>query len=139
MSLFEKRERVYGPETVSVGDLDLTVDGGYRNVVIIPLDVKPRRVLHVKVSSNFPVDVVVANENGATVGHKKGVRDAVLGPYPTEKLKSMGIFLGLYPGDRAKVALEAWMEKERWYLCPLPRTSEPLRGRSRTAPSVICS
>ena len=47
MSLFEKREQVYGPELVSVGDLDLTVDGGYRNVVTIPLDVKPKRSLMV--------------------------------------------------------------------------------------------
>ncbi len=112
MSLFRKRERVYGPETVSVGDLDLTVNGGYRNIVTIPLDVKPRRVLRVKVSSDFPVDVVVANEKGTAVGYKEGVRNAVLGPYPIGKLKSMGIFLGLYPGDRAKVALEAWMERE---------------------------
>lgn len=112
MSLFEKMEQVYGPEVVSVGDLDLTVDGGYRNVVTIPLDVKPKRMLTVKVSSDFPVDVVVANEKGAAVGHKEGVRDATLGPYSTGKLKSMGIFLGLYPGDKAKVNVEAWMEKE---------------------------
>lgn len=112
MSLFEKREQVYGPEVVSVGDLDLTVDGGYRNVVTIPLDVKPKRMLSVKVSSDFPVDVVVANEKGAAVGHKDGVRDATLGPYPTGKLRSMGVFLGLYPGDKAKVTLEVWMERE---------------------------
>ncbi len=113
MSLFEKREQVYGPETVSVGDLDLTVDGGYRNVVSIPLNIKPRRVLRVKVLSDFPVDVVVANEKGAVVDHKEGVRDIIFGPYPTGKLKSMGIFLGLYPGDRANVVLEAWMERGR--------------------------
>ena len=87
MSLFEKREQVYGPEVVSVGDLDLTVDGGYRNVVTIPLDVKPKRMLTVRVSSDFPVDVVVANEKGTAVGHKEGVRDATLGPYSTGKLK----------------------------------------------------
>ena len=112
MSLFEKREQVYGPELVSVGDLDLTVDGGYRNVVTIPLDVKPKRSLMVKVSSDNPVDVVIANEKGAAIAHKEGVRDALLGPYSTGKLKSMGIVLGLYPGDKAKVNIEAWMERE---------------------------
>ena len=112
MSLFEKRKQLYGPEVVSVGDLDLTVDGGYRNVVTIPLDVKPKRKLFVKVSSDNPVDVVVANEKGAAVAHKEGVRDAVMGPYDTGKLRSMGIFLGLYPGDKAKVNLEAWMERD---------------------------
>ena len=112
MSLFEKREQVYGPETVSVGDLDLTVDGCYRNVVTIALDVRPKRALHVRVASDNPVDVVVANEKGAAIAHKEGVRDAVIGPCPTGKLHSMGIFLGVYPGDRAKVEVEAWMERE---------------------------
>lgn len=112
MSLFDKREQLYGPEVVSVGDLDLSVDGCYRNVITIPLDVKPKRMVYVKVSSDFPVDVVIANEKGAAVGHKDGVRDILLGPYSTGKLKSMGILLGLYPGDRAKVNLEAWMERE---------------------------
>ncbi len=112
MSLFERREQVYGPETVSVGDLDLTVDGCYRNVVTIPLDVRPRRALYVHADSDFPVDVVVASETGAAVGHREGVRDATLGPYSTGKLRNMGIILGLYPGDKAKVTLEAWMERE---------------------------
>ena len=112
MSLFEKREQVYGPELVSVGDLDLSVDGGYRNVVTIPLDVKPKRMLTVKVSSDFPVDVVVANEKGAAIAPKEGVRDVVMGPFSTGKLRSMGVFLGLYTGDKAKVQLEAWMERE---------------------------
>lgn len=112
MSLFDKREIVYGPETVSVGDLDLSVDGCYRNVVTIPLDVKPRRSLYVKAVSDNPVDVVVANEKGAAIAHKEGVRDVVMGPFSTGKLRSMGVFLGLYPGDKAKVQLEAWMERE---------------------------
>ncbi len=112
MSLFDKREQVYGPETLSVGDLDLTVDGGYRNVVTVPLDVRPKRSLYVRVVSDGPVDVVVANEKGAAIGHKEGVRDVLLGPFSTGKLRSMGVFLGVYPGDKAKVELEVWMERE---------------------------
>lgn len=112
MSLFEKREQLYGPDTVSVGDLDLSVDGGYRNVVTIPLDVKPKRMMYAHIVSDFPVDVVIANDKGMALGHKGGVRDAVMGPYPTEKLRSMGMLLGVYPGDKAKVQLEVWMEKE---------------------------
>ena len=112
MSLFEKREQLYGPETVSVGDLDLSVDGGYRNVVTIPLDVKPKRMMYAHVVSDFPVDVVIANDKGMALGHKGSVRDSVMGPYPTEKLRSMGMLLGVYPGDKAKVQLEVWMEKE---------------------------
>ena len=103
---------IYG--TINVGkDASVYIkDGGYRNVVTIPLDVKPKRSLMVKVSSDNPVDVVIANEKGAAIAHKEGVRDALLGPYSTGKLKSMGIFLGLYPGDKAKVNIEAWMERE---------------------------
>ncbi len=112
MALFDKREQVYGPEQVSVGDFDPTVDGCYRNVVTVSLDVRPKRALFVKVVSDRPVDVLVARENGSSVGHKDGVTDAVLGPYSTDKLHSMGIFLGVYPGDKALVTLEAWMERE---------------------------
>ncbi len=112
MSLFDKKEQLYGPEIVSVGDLDLSVDGGYRNVVTISLDVKPKRKVYARVVSDFPVDVVVANDTGMAVGHKGGVRDALLGPFETGKLKSMGMLLGVYPGDKAKVNLDVWMERE---------------------------
>lgn len=112
MSLFSKKVQVYGPETVSVGDFDPTVDGCYRNVVTIPLDVKPHRMLHVKVSSDIPVDVVVANSDRSSAGHKEHVTDAVLGPYPTGKSDDMGILIGVFKGDKAKVTLEAWVDKE---------------------------
>ncbi|MDO5862339.1 MAG: hypothetical protein Q4Q58_06080 [Thermoplasmata archaeon] len=112
MSLFDKREQVYGPETLSVGDFDPTVDGCYRNVVTIPLTVRPRRVLRVKVSSDHPVDVVVAREDRSSAGHRDGVMEAVLGPFDTGKSSSMGILLGVYKGDKAKVTVEAWTDRE---------------------------
>ncbi len=112
MALFDKREQVYGPETVSVGDFDITVDGCYRNVVTIPLEVRPHRLLRVSVKSNHPVDVVVAREDRSSAGHKDGVMDAVLGPFDTGKSKSMGILLGVYKGDKASVVVEAWTDKE---------------------------
>ena len=71
--MFGKREQVYGPETVSVGDFDITVDGCYRNVVTIPLDVRPHRMLRVSVKSDHPVDVAVAREDHSAAGHKDGV------------------------------------------------------------------
>jgi hypothetical protein len=111
MSLFSKKETVYGPETVSVGDFDPTVDGCYRNVVTIPLDVKPRRMLRVRVHSEVPIDVVVAKDDRSAAGHKEQVTDIVLGPYPTERMESMGIILGIFRGDKAKVEVEAWIDK----------------------------
>ncbi len=112
MSLFAKREQVYGPETISVGDFDVTVDGFYRNVIPIPLKVRPHRMMRVKVTSDNPVDVVVANETGATVAVKRGITDVEMGPFDTKKADSMGIFLGVMKGDKAKVTLEVWTDKE---------------------------
>lgn len=112
MSLLEKRTQVYGPEVVPVGDFDPTVDGCYRNVVTIPLDVKPRRMLRVRVASDAPVDVVVANEDRSAAGHKEQVEEIEMGPYPTNKSRSMGIIIGIFRGDKAKVTIEAWMDKE---------------------------
>ena len=110
--MFDRREQVYGPETVSVGDFDVTVDGCYRNVVTIALDVKPKRMLRVRVSSDHPVDVVVARGDNSSAGHKDGVIEATLGPYDTGKFRSMGILLGVYRGDKAKVTVEAWTDRE---------------------------
>lgn len=112
MSLFDKREIVYGPETVSVGDLDYSVEGCYRNVVTIPLTVKPKRMLRIRIDSDAPVDVVIANENRSSVEHREGVRMGEFGPYDTGKAKSMGIILGVFRGDKAKVNVEAWVDKE---------------------------
>lgn len=111
MPLFAKKETVYGPEQVSVGDFDITVDGCYRNVVSIPIDLKPHRRLYVKVDSPHPVDVVVARENGSSAEHREGVTHVLMGPYDTGKARSMGVFLGVDKGDKALVTLEAWTER----------------------------
>lgn len=111
MSFLDKRVTVYGPTAVSVGDFDPTVDGCYRNVVTIPLDVKPHRMLHVRMSSDNPVDIVVARENRSSAGVKENVTSAELGPFDTGKSKSMGIILGVFRGDKAKVELEVWMDR----------------------------
>lgn len=106
------RETVYGPETVLVGEFDPTVDGCYRNVVTIALDVKPRRKLRVRVASDHPVDVVVAREDHSAAGHKDRVMEAVLGPFETGRSRSMGILLGVFRGDKANVTVEAWTDRE---------------------------
>ena len=112
MALFVKREQVYGPETMRIGEFDITVDGCYRNVITIPLEVKPKRMLHVKVSSDHPIDVAVAREDQSAAGHMEGVTEATLGPYDTGKFHSMGIFLGIFKGDKATVTVEAWIDAE---------------------------
>ncbi len=113
MSLFAKKEQVFGPEQISVGDFDVTVDGCYRNVVPVPFDLKPHRMLYVRIDSAHPVNVVVAREDRSSVLHKEGVTHAVLGPFDTGRSRSMGIILGVDKGDRAVVAVEAWTDRER--------------------------
>ncbi len=111
MKLFEKKTQVYGPETVSVGDFDITVDGCYRNVFITTLNVKPKHSLYVKIESDNPVDVAVANEDNSAAGHKDRITSDVLGPFSTQKFSTMGLFVGVYRGDKAKVTIDVWMEK----------------------------
>jgi hypothetical protein len=112
MSLFERRSQVFGPETMDIGRFDATADGFYRNVVTIPLTVKPNTMLYVKVTSDKPVDVVVAKEDGSAVQHKDRQTDVTMGPYPTEKHRSMGIIIGVFRGDLATATVEAWTEKK---------------------------
>lgn len=111
MSLFAKKVTVLGPEVVSVGDFDPTVDGCYRNVVTIPLEVKPRRQLYVRVRSDNPVDIVVAKDDRSAAGHKENQTDITMGPFDTGKMTSMGIILGIYRGEKASVEIEAWIDK----------------------------
>ena len=112
MSFFDKRTQVFGPEKMSIGDFDPTVDGFYRNVVTIPLTVKHNHMLYVKVESDNPVDIVIARDNGSAVTHKDRQKDILMGPFPTEKLDSMGIIIGVFRGDKANATVEAWMEKK---------------------------
>ena len=110
MSLFDKKTVVYGPQDVTVGEFDPTVDGFYRTVVTIPLDVKPKHMLYVKVTSDNPIDVVIANDEYSSIAHKNGITDVLMGPFPTGDSNSMGILLGIFRGDLAHVEVEAWME-----------------------------
>jgi len=112
MALFEKRTQVYGPEQIEVGQFDPTLENFYRNVVTIPLDVKPNHVLYVKVQATNPVDIVVAREDGSAVQHKDKQTDITMGPYPTEKHRSMGIIIGVFRGDKSTATVEAWMERK---------------------------
>jgi len=111
MALFAKRTQVFGPETFPIGELDLSVDGCYRNVKTFELKVKPKHDLYVEVTSDAPIDVVVAAEDQSKLGYRDQVTDARLGPYDTGKSESMGLLIGVYRGDKATVKAEAWMER----------------------------
>ena len=54
----------------------------------------------------------MANEDNSAAGHKDRITKDVLGPFSTKKFMTMGLFIGVYRGDKAKVSIDAWMEKE---------------------------
>lgn len=111
MALFEKEIHVLSKDSVSVGDFDPTVDGCYRNVVTFPFDVRKNRVLYVKAVSDNPVDIAIANSDGSSAKHAEKITDSVIGPIPTGGNTEMGILIGLFPGDKAKVSFDIWMER----------------------------
>ncbi|MDR1690972.1 MAG: hypothetical protein LBR42_03905 [Candidatus Methanoplasma sp.] len=111
MALFDDRIQVLKVDGVTVGEFDQSADGFYRNVMTFNFNVKKKKAIRVKIRSDNPVDVAVANENGSSMAHKQSMKDGELGPVPTLDNREMGLFLGVYPGDKATVSVEVWMEK----------------------------
>ncbi|HKM09794.1 MAG TPA: hypothetical protein VJX93_04840 [Candidatus Methanomethylophilaceae archaeon] len=108
MALLNRKRRVFGPDTVLVGEFDPTQDSLYRNIVVTEIEVKPNRLLYVHAKSEFPIDLVVLNQTGNPVGHIDKVNDDTLGPISTQTWNEMAIVLGVFRGDKATVELEAW-------------------------------
>ena len=108
MAIFSGKQAVFGPEMMSVGDFDPKADGGYRNVIVTQIKVKPKRMLYVRVKSDNPVDVAVVDQKGRPIGHKDGVTDDTLGPISTETWTDMGFIVGLFRGDKAKMEGLGW-------------------------------
>lgn len=114
MGIFSKNEVLLTLDAVRIGEVDPTNETGtgYRNVVTYSFDVSKNRVVRAHVVSDAPVSAVIANENGSLAGHADEVTDAVLGPFPTAKNKTMGLILGLYPGDKATVSVKVWADSK---------------------------
>jgi hypothetical protein len=112
MVLFGNRKvMVFDKADISVGDFDPTVPGCYRNVVSFPFDVRPKKALYAEFESDNPVDVVLANSNGSVAAKHMGVTVYSMGPVVTKDNKDMGLILGVFPGDKAKVSARVWMDK----------------------------
>ena len=94
-----------------LGEFDTTVPGCYRNVEFFQFSVGPKHVIYAEVKSDIPVDTAVANSDGSTAYHKSNVTNEIIGPVPTKDNEDMALFLGLYPGDKAKVSFKIWAEK----------------------------
>ncbi|MDR2845957.1 MAG: hypothetical protein LBV63_01600 [Candidatus Methanoplasma sp.] len=112
MALLQKRIQVFKLEKTLVGELDLTVDGFYRNVLAFKFDVKKRKALYIEVRSDAPIDVAVADSGGSALTHRERIAQAEIGPVPTGNNRDMGIIFGVFPGEKATVEAEIWMDKE---------------------------
>ena len=111
MAMFKDGEQVFKIEGFRLGELDLSAEGFYKNVQSFPFKVKKKRVIKIEVRSDISVDVAIANEKGSSVLHKQGIKNETIGPIPTEDNKEMGVIIGIYPGDKATVSVDIWMEK----------------------------
>lgn len=114
MGIFSKEVTVFQREHFVLGEVDPTnISGtGYANVMTFPFDVEKNRVVRVQVKADIPVDVALAYEDSSMAGHKEGVTDGVVGPFPTKKYGNMGLFLGVNPGDKATVSVRVWTDRK---------------------------
>jgi len=111
MALLKNGEQVFKAEGLKLGEFDPSVEGFYRNVQSFPFKVKKRKVLEIRIDSDIPVDIAIANEKGTSISYKQGIKGSTIGPISTDDNKEMGIIIGVYPGDRATVDVEIWMAK----------------------------
>ncbi len=112
MALFKDRELVLDSKNIVIGEFDPSVDGFYKNVMTFPVTVKKKRTITINIRSDVPVDIAVANEKGSSILHKQSFKEGSIGPIPTNDNKEMGVIVGIFPGDKATIDLEVWMERQ---------------------------
>lgn len=109
--ILNKKTEVFSVRQMRVGDFDPTKPGCYDNVKTFPIEVRPQRALFFKIVSDVPISIAFANSDNSSVYHKEDMTDFGYGPIPTGRNREMGILLGVYPGDKATIDLDVWMEK----------------------------
>lgn len=95
---------------MTVGEFDITVDGAYRNVKTMPLDVKGKKALFLSIVSDTPVDLAISNEDGKCIWFKDHVTEGMFGPIPLARKETLALLMGVFRGDLAKMSVKAWME-----------------------------
>jgi len=110
--MFDKRVTVFEGKDILVGKFNPAAPGCYDNVLTFAYEVKTKRNLYFDVDSDIPISVAIANDDNSSAFHKEDVTVGSFGPISTADNKEMGLFLGVYPGDKAKVNIQIWMEKK---------------------------
>lgn len=110
MALFRKEEIVF-EEDIALGGLNYDSPTGtcYDNVLPFGFAVRKNRSLYLRMSSDRPIDVVIARSDNSVAAQKLQVSECELGPVDTGGNTDMGLLLGTYPGDRANVHVRIWM------------------------------
>lgn len=110
MSLFRRKITLIQPTQISLGEFDVNEPGGYHNVKTFRLAIKAGRDLHVKVSSDKPIDLAISDQKGTCRSFQEGVTEGALGPIPFPEKEVVALVLGIFRGDKADLSLEVWME-----------------------------
>lgn len=106
-----KRKVTLVPKTeLTIGEFDPTVDGAYRNVETLPLNVKQGKDLYISLDSDIPVDMALSNSEGRCIGFKDQMRNETFGPLKMTNKETLALLLGVFRGDLAKATIEVWME-----------------------------
>ena len=108
--LFGKKVTLIEHQNVTVGELNININGAYDNIKTFRLDVKKGRRLFISVRSDNGVDVSVVDTKGMNESFSEAVTDKLIGPLEIAEKGTMALILGVYRGDLAHVELEAWME-----------------------------
>jgi len=111
MSLFNRDSRVnlLSKTRFVIGRFDPEVVD-YDNVRSFKFKVREGRNLHVRISSELPVDVAVFDSEGRVVASQTQVMNEEIEPVPFERNDNVLLVFGVYRGDMAEVEAEAWLE-----------------------------
>ena len=108
--MFRRKISLVPPTKVSLGEFDINEPGGYQNVKTFRLDIKAGRNLHVRVTSDKPIDIAVSDQQGFCRCFKEGVTDGGLGPVLFPEKDVAALVIGVFRGDKAELEIEAWTE-----------------------------
>ncbi len=110
MAILRKRTPILPVQSITVGDFDPALPGGYDNVKTFPLSVRKGRSLSVRVEAEQPVDVAVSGPDGRILRFEEGMRSGTLGPIEFEEKCTAALVIGVFRGDKSRLELEAWTE-----------------------------
>ncbi len=115
MGIFSKEEILFEKNDIRIGEFDPTNSTGtcYLNILKYPFNVKKNRVIRVRVTSELPIDVAVATQDGGgLLGEIGAATETTLGPFETKNYSDMCLFLGITPGNKSNVSVKVWSDSK---------------------------